>query len=981
MNEKDESNTASQKTLKNKIDQLKILASAEAESGDLKQKLESVSNDQHKQAETPLMDTNFILHDETSPDLRNLSKENMSHSNMSTFTPQFVVELLDAVTTGTNIIISALDTNYRYIFFNQAYKEEIKNLTGHEIQVGMSLMEVYAHAPELLKVATEEWGRTLRGEKNNKTIKFGDPDRYQKIYNILQTPIRDGKGNVIGASSVATDVSEKEYAKAALHESETRYSNLFNSMSEGFALHEIISDETGQPVDYRFLDINPAFEKLTGFSREMIIGKTHNEVLPGDNPEWVQKYGQVALTGEPQHFEAHSPILKRDYEAFVYCPAPNQFAVIFSDITERKRSEETRNWLASFPEVNPQIVAVVDLKGVITYVNPAGKKLFPNFHGDMYQHPFLSGSEEIMEKFSKGEAGILSREVAVNDSWFKQTWVNLPDFNSVRIYSMDITDRIGVELSLLELNTSLEESVRIRTEELHKANEELVQDIARRMQTEKALKIEQQRFNDVLEILPVYLIMLTPDYHVTFTNRYFRENFGESHDRRCFEYLFNRSEPCENCESYKVLESNTTHHWEWIGPNLHIYDVYDFPLTDIDGSSLILEMGIDITEVRQTQDRLRDLNNYNRSLIEANLDTLVTITRDGKIGDVNAATENVTGYTREELIGTDFSSYFTDPEKARAGYRQVFETGKVRNYELKIQHKDGHITPVAYNASVYHDEDGNVIGVFASARDLTELKGKENQLIQLNTALEKALEHEHIMQKQLVQSEKFAAMGRMLASITHEINNPLQTIKNCLYLIQSDLPIESQGYEFLRMASSETERISNLVAQLREVYKPRQENLSNPLSLMDLLDDVHTLLSTHLQDKHVQWLQISTDKVDPAEWMINGIPDQIKQVVINISMNAIDAMQPKGGQLKVELIRSPQYNCEVGLRFSDTGPGILPEDLSRMFEPFFTTKSKGLGLGLAISYDIIQRHHGHIVVDSQPGKGATFEVWLPQYKA
>jgi len=150
---------------------------------------------------------------------------------------------------------------------------------------------------------------------------------------------------------------------------------------------------------------------------------------------------------------------------------------------------------------------------------------------------------------------------------------------------------------------------------------------------------------------------------------------------------------------------------------------------------------------------------------------------------------------------------------------------------------------------------------------------------------------------------------------------------------------------------------------------------------MDLLDDVHTLLSTHLQDKHVQWLQISTDKVDPAEWMINGIPDQIKQVVINISMNAIDAMQPKGGQLKVELIRSPQYNCEVGLRFSDTGPGILPEDLSRMFEPFFTTKSKGLGLGLAISYDIIQRHHGHIVVDSQPGKGATFEVWLPQYKA
>ena len=239
MSGNDESNPASQKILKSKVDQLINSASTEAESGDLKQQLTSVSNDQYKQAETPLMDANVMLHNETSPIPQNLSIENMSLSNMSMFTPQFVVELLDAVTTGTNIIISALDTNFRYIFFNQAYKEEIKNLTGHEIQVGMSLLEVYAHAPELLKVATEEWGRTLKGEEKNKTIKFGDPDRYQKVYHILHTPIRDGEGNIVGARSVATDVTDKEFAKVALHESETRYSNLFNSMSEGFALHAV----------------------------------------------------------------------------------------------------------------------------------------------------------------------------------------------------------------------------------------------------------------------------------------------------------------------------------------------------------------------------------------------------------------------------------------------------------------------------------------------------------------------------------------------------------------------------------------------------------------------------------------------------------------------------------------------------------------------------------------------------------------------
>ena len=110
------------------------------------------------------------------------------------------------------------------------------------------------------------------------------------------------------------------------------------------------------------------------------------------------------------------------------------------------------------------------------------------------------------------------------------------------------------------------------------------------------------------------------------------------------------------------------------------------------------------------------------------MDPLVTIGHDGKITDVNGATEQVTGYSRNELIGTDFSDYFTEPEKARIGYQQVFTDGEVRDYPLEIQHKDGHITPVLYNASVYRDENGEVIGVFAAARDITELKKAEAKL-------------------------------------------------------------------------------------------------------------------------------------------------------------------------------------------------------------------------------------------------------------
>jgi PAS domain-containing protein len=168
-------------------------------------------------------------------------------------------------------------------------------------------------------------------------------------------------------------------------------------------------------------------------------------------------------------------------------------------------------------------------------------------------------------------------------------------------------------------------------------------------------------------MLPAYVVLLTPDYHVPFANRFFRERFGESHGQRCFEYLFGRSDPCETCETYTALKTMDSHHWEWTGPDGRNYDVFDFPFTDTDGSTLILEMGIDITERKRAEEALRGASLYARSLIESSLDPLVTISRDGKVMDVNRTTELVTGFSRTELIGTDFSDYFTEPEKGQRG--------------------------------------------------------------------------------------------------------------------------------------------------------------------------------------------------------------------------------------------------------------------------------------------------------------------------
>ncbi len=152
--------------------------------------------------------------------------------------------------------------------------------------------------------------------------------------------LSDENGNPHLIHGVMYDITERKQAEEALKMSEGRYRELFNSMMDGFALHEIICDANGKPVDYRFLEINPAFERLTGLRSEDLIGKTVLEVLPNTEPYWIEAYGNVALTGRSMFFENYSGDIKRHFEVSVYCPQKGQFAVILLDITERKRVEE-----------------------------------------------------------------------------------------------------------------------------------------------------------------------------------------------------------------------------------------------------------------------------------------------------------------------------------------------------------------------------------------------------------------------------------------------------------------------------------------------------------------------------------------------------------------------------------------------------------------------------------------------------------------
>jgi PAS domain S-box-containing protein len=457
------------------------------------------------------------------------------------------------------------------------------------------------------------------------------------------------------------------------------------------------------------------------------------------------------------------------------------------------------------------------------------------------------------------------------------------------------------------------------------------------------LRAERQLFYHVLETLPAYVVLLKPDYHVLFANHIFRERFGESRELRCFEFLFGRSEPCEVCETYTVLKTMAPHEWEWAGPDGRIYSVFDFPFIDTDGSTLILEMGIDVTERKRAEDALRDASLYTRNLIEASLDPLVTISADGKIMDVNRATELITGVPRDELIGTDFSYYFTEPKKAGEGYQRVFQDGFVRDYPLTIRHRSGRLTDVLYNATVYRNEAGAVQGVFAAARDITErkradeeLKTKEKQIRFFASQCLTAQETE----RRRIAAELHDSIASSLAGVKFRIEKTGDDIKKGLADPESMKDLSSNVAQSLG-------EVRRIMADLRP----------------SILDDLGILpaLNWFCREYQKTYPQISVEKqIGISE---DEVPDSLKIVIFRISQEAMSniAKHSKASLVDVVLQKAGE---SVELTIQDNGHGFKTDEIAK-------------GFGLSTMRERAELSGGTFAIQSTEGKGTVIRATWP----
>jgi PAS domain S-box-containing protein len=287
-----------------------------------------------------------------------------------------------------------------------------------------------------------------------------------------------------------------------------------------------------------------------------------------------------------------------------------------------------------------------------------------------------------------------------------------------------------------------------------------------------------------------------------------------------------------------------------------------------------------------------------------------------------------------------------------SGLASDIETGRQAEIEL-IDPNSGEYLPMEITAVEVSDAKGQVTAVVSILHDLSEIRELERRRVE----------------QQLFESEKLAAIGRLAASIAHEVNNPLEAIKNSLYLLQTSRD-EASNTRFLEVARKETERVSHIIRQM--LGFARRTGTAEWLNVNQLLEETLVLVEKKLRQSGVRIVR----ELDGELPSVRARADQLRQVFLNLILNAQQSVEGEG-EIKIKTSRYTQsLQPSIAVEISDTGRGISENDLTRIFEPFFSTRTKGTGLGLWVSQDIVRQHGGRIEVTSAKGKGTTFSIIL-----
>ena len=539
----------------------------------------------------------------------------------------------------------------------------------------------------------------------------------------------DKNGELLGGFGTTQDITERKKAEEALRESEEKFKTIYDGSIDGILVADV--------ENKKFLMGNKAICNMLGYSQDEIKNLAVRDIHPQENLPLIEKQFEIMARGEAISNE-NIPVKRKDGGIFyvdimathITLSGRKYIVGSFRDITERKKAEESlryeRQKLINILDSIPDGVYIVNEQYDIEYVNPFLQKIYgPVKRQKCYE--YFENQKEVCS-WCKGQE-VFKDKTTCRWEWYspktKKTYdlIDTPLINpdgsisKLEIFR-DITERKRMEEELRKSRDELEMRVKERTAELSNAY--------------KTVKAERQQLYDVLDTLPAYVVLLSTDYHVPFANRFFEERFGKSNGKRCYEYLFNRAEPCEICETYSVLKTNAPHHWEWTGPDGRNYDIYDFPFRDTDGSNLIMEVGIDITERKQAEMAIKEREKKYKMLIEQASDGIVILDQELNVIEANSMVSEITGYSREELLSMNTSDIMPPDELTSiAPSLQRVLSGETVVEERKLIHKNG--SHVSIDVSVKMLENRLIQVIF---RDITQKKEIQGRIHTTNRLLE-----------------------------------------------------------------------------------------------------------------------------------------------------------------------------------------------------------------------------------------------------
>jgi PAS domain S-box-containing protein len=824
------------------------------------------------------------------------------------------------------------------------------------------------------------------------------------------------QGKTAAVLGRADDVTERRQA-AAMRDSEERYRSLFNSIDAGFCIIEVKFDDAQRPVDYRFLEVNPAFARQSGLHDAE--GRWMRELAPAHEQHWFESYGRVALTGEPARFENRAVALDRWFDVYAFRvgePDARHVAVLFIDITERKSVEaalrESEGKFEAIANSIDQLIWSTRPDGYHDYYNQRwyeytgmpegstdGEAWNDLFHPDDQERAWSIWRRSL----ETGEPYHIEYRLRHRSGHYR--WV-LGRAQPVRDAGGRIIRWFGTCTDIHDLKVAEEE----------RAEQARTLEILNRIGTTLAAELDLER-----------VVQMVTDAGVELTGAQFGAFFynvtnaaGESYmlytlsgvERSAFERFPMPRNTAVFAPTFRgegVLRSDdiladprygkNDPHWGMPKGHLPVRSYLAVPVVSragevigglffghpepaqfgerherlMTGIAAQAAIAIDNARLFQATQRLNETLERRVAERTADRDRMWRLTTDvmlvarfkGTITAVNPAWFTLLGWTEEELIGRSFMDFVhpDDLEFTRSEARRLSDGQTTLRFRNRYRHKDGSYRWLSWTAV----PDAGFI--HAVGRDITEERERAEAL--------------RVTEEALRQAQKMEAIGQLTGGVAHDFNNLLTIIRSSSDLLRRPDLSDERRRRYVDAIADTVDRASKLTGQLlafarRQALKP--EVFDVPERVRATSDMLRTIVGARIT--------IIADIVC-ERCFVEADAAQFETALLNMAVNARDAMNGEGTlTIGVEsLSEMPSVRGHAGGRgpfvavsIADTGSGIPADKLPHIFEPFFTTKEvgKGTGLGLSQVYGFAKQSGGDVAVASEVGRGTTFTLYLPR---